>query len=185
MAPRNSTKAAKAETQENDQAAAAAPAGDAAVSSPAPGGDSPASDPAAATPEAAATPAATSDLASQLAPEDRQWSGLDLAENAGLWAFYGQSCPAAVDVLKERCRQVNGEGYSTAHDDSYVGHELPAAAICYAIQASSLPAHRAVFSWPFAAESFKPTDRRTCLVKAGALILAEIERLDRAEAAAD
>lgn len=185
MAPRNSTKAAKAETQENDQAAASAPAGGAAASSPAPGGDTPASDSAAATPEDSATPGTTPDLASQLAPEDRQWSGLDLAENAGLWAFYGQSCPAAVDVLKERCRQVNGEGYGTERDDQLTDYQLPRAAICYAIGAAGLPSHRATLYWPFAPVDFKPVDRRQSLVKAGALILAEIERLDRAEAAAD
>lgn len=113
--------------------------------------------------------------------EDRAWLGIDLAENAGFWAFYGQSCPAAIDVLKERCRQVQDEGHSTERDDAYTDHQLPAAAICYAIQASSLPAHRAVFSWPFQGNTFKPSSRRRCLVKAAALLLAEIERLDRAE----
>ncbi|MFN3321313.1 MAG: hypothetical protein ACK43M_21435, partial [Allorhizobium sp.] len=34
--------------------------------------------------------------------------------------------------------------------------------------------------WPWGIEWWKPTDRRRDLVKAGALIIAEIERLDRA-----
>jgi hypothetical protein len=33
--------------------------------------------------------------------------------------------------------------------------------------------------WPWAAEWYKPTDRRRDLVKAASLLLAEIERLDR------
>ena len=36
-------------------------------------------------------------------------------------------------------------------------------------------------SWPWVRRWWKPTDRRRDLVKAGALILAEIERLDRIE----
>lgn len=36
--------------------------------------------------------------------------------------------------------------------------------------------------WPWDESWWKPTNRRRDLVKAGALILAEIERLDRAEA---
>ena len=36
-------------------------------------------------------------------------------------------------------------------------------------------------TWPFAAQWWKPVSRRRSLVKAAALILAEIERLDRAE----
>lgn len=89
----------------------------------------------------------------------------------------------AGDVFKERLRQVADEGLALERDDTYVGRELVGAAICYALQASSLPLHRVVFSWPLAPGTFKPTSPRTCLVKAAALILAEIERLDRAEAA--
>lgn len=109
----------------------------------------------------------------------------DTDRSAELWNVYGRRCLAAVDVLKERCRQVEDEGHSTERDDTYIAHELPAAAICYALQASSLPAHRAMFSWPFCVKTFKPTTPRASLVKAAALLLAEIERLDRAEQLAD
>ncbi|MGP5106041.1 hypothetical protein [Pseudomonas helleri] len=101
------------------------------------------------------------------------------------WLLYGTSCTAAVDVLKERVRQVEGEGYSVESDDAYTDYQLPRAAICYAIKASGLPPHRATLYWPFPAPAFKPTERRANLVKAAALLLAEIERLDRAEDAAD
>lgn len=106
---------------------------------------------------------------------------------AGLegWSYYGTRCPAAVDVLKERVRQVEGEGYGVESDDGYTDYQLPRAAICYAIKAAGLPSHRATLYWPFPAPAFKPTERRANLVKAAALLLAEIERLDRAESPAD
>lgn len=109
------------------------------------------------------------------------------APEAGLegWSYYGTRCPAAVDVLKERVRQVEGEGYGVESDDGYTDYQLPRAAICYAIKAAGLPSHRATLYWPFPAPAFKPTERRANLVKAAALLLAEIERLDRVESAAD
>ena len=109
------------------------------------------------------------------------------APEAGLegWSYYGTRCPAAVDVLKERVRQVEGEGYGVESDDGYTDYQLPRAAICYAIKAAGLPSHRATLYWPFPAPAFKPTERRANLVKAAALLLAEIERLDRAESPAD
>lgn len=90
---------------------------------------------------------------------------------------------AASDVFSERLRQVVDEDLAPERDDTYVNRELVGAAICYALPASSLPLHRVVFSWPLAPGTFKPTSPRACLVKAAALILAEIERLDRAEEA--
>ena len=102
-----------------------------------------------------------------------------------MWSFYALRCEAAVDVLKERCRQVEGEGYAIESDDGYTDYQLPRAAICYAIKAAGLPSHRATLYWPFPAPAFKPTERRANLVKAAALLLAEIERLDRAESSAD
>ena len=102
-----------------------------------------------------------------------------------IWSFYAQRCEAAVDVLKERCRQVEEEGYEPESDDGYTDYQLPRAAICYAIKAAGLPSHRATLYWPFPALAFKPTERRANLVKAAALLLAEIERLDRAESPAD
>ena len=65
----------------------------------------------------------------------------------------------------------------TPHDRD----ELSAAAACYAYFGWVKPSNgMAPTEWPWDAEWWKPTDRRRDLVKAGALILAEIERLDRA-----
>jgi len=84
---------------------------------------------------------------------------------------------AAQDVLAERRRQVEQEGWTPAHDDAYANNELRRAASAYAMHFDPfLIPH----IWPWAADWWKPTTERRNLVKAGALILAEIERLDRA-----
>lgn len=102
-------------------------------------------------------------------------------EASELWESYGRRCLAAVDVLKERCRQVEGEGYTPEQDDAYTDYQLPRAAICYGIKAAGLPDHLERLYWPFRSSAVKPANRRRSLVKAAALLLAEIERLDRAE----
>jgi len=94
---------------------------------------------------------------------------------------------AAGDVLAERRRQVEAEGFTAEHDDAHIRGELGAAAACYAVPSR---ARDAAFDshWPETWDKswWKPagaasdlTARRRDLVKAGALILAEIERIDR------
>ncbi|HBY7410447.1 TPA: hypothetical protein MI637_19990 [Klebsiella pneumoniae] len=88
---------------------------------------------------------------------------------------------AAADVLAERQRQVTAEGWTPAHDDEYEHGELADAAGCYALSSELFDcAGEPPRPWPWPDEWWKPTNRRRDLVKAGALILAEIERLDRA-----
>lgn len=91
---------------------------------------------------------------------------------------------AASDVVIERLRQVHGEGFSFERDDSYDNGQLPRAAACYLTAAAGMPSRLRTLHWPFAPEWLKPGMVREDLVKAGALILAEIERLDRAEESA-
>ena len=91
---------------------------------------------------------------------------------------------AAKDVLAERRRQVEVEGCTPEHDDAHLEGELAMAAACYA-QPAPLIEHfpSGAFSpegWPWPAAWWKPKDRRTDLIRAAALLLAEIERLDRA-----
>lgn len=104
---------------------------------------------------------------------------------------------AAADVLAERRRQVSAEGWTPEHDDLHSDGSLAAAGACYAMHTAidigisagridryAAPARR--FDkfmpdyWPWDRDWWKPNTRRRNLVKAGALILAEIERLDRA-----
>lgn len=88
---------------------------------------------------------------------------------------------AAADVLAERQRQVTTEGWPPAHDDEYEHGELADAAGCYALSSELFDcAGEPPRPWPWPDEWWKPTSRRRDLVKAGALILAEIERIDRA-----
>lgn len=92
-----------------------------------------------------------------------------------LWRSMASVAPehstAALDVLAERRRQIEAEGWTQEDDDKQTDSEMAHAAACYALNNASV--------WPYSISWWKPTDRRRNLVKAGALILAEIERLDR------
>lgn len=79
---------------------------------------------------------------------------------------------AASDVLAERARQVIVEGRTPEGDDEYQFGELERAAACYAVSEPS------VNWWP-RGWVFKRDTPRASLVKAAALLLAAIERLDR------
>jgi hypothetical protein len=87
---------------------------------------------------------------------------------------------AAADVLAERERQKIVEGWTPIHDDTHGAGELALAAGCYA---SASAGWTSAGQWPWIGrgtrEGWKPGTPRRMLVKAGALILAEIERLDR------
>lgn len=114
---------------------------------------------------------------------------------------------AAQDVLAERQRQIAEEGWDAAHDDEHEGGTgaLAKAAAAYAI-ASTDPRPRTARDdppaiWPWERHWWKPgravdrsadglgpvtrvPDRRHDLVRAAALLLAEIERMDRASSSA-
>ena len=98
---------------------------------------------------------------------------------------------AVSDVLAERRRQVTVEGWSPEHDDLHDSGELAGAAACYAHYTNArgwvFPTNPGDYqsadepnNWPWDPAWWKPTNPRRDLVKAGALILAEIERIDRA-----
>lgn len=78
---------------------------------------------------------------------------------------------AVDDVLSERFRQIAEEGWTPDHDDSHTDNELSRAAACYCIGNLAY--------WPWDLDWWKPTDHRGNLIKAAALCIAEIERLDR------
>lgn len=81
---------------------------------------------------------------------------------------------ALADIAAERKRQIEAEGWTVGHDDRHTDGALAKAATCYA---SVYPL--AASYWPWDIKWWKPKDRRRDLVRAGALIVAEIERLDR------
>ncbi len=89
-----------------------------------------------------------------------------------------ESSRAATDLLEERRRQIMVEGWTPEHDDAHDNGEMADAAALYA---SMRVRHITGFAtWPWDAKWWKPTNPRRDLVKAGALIVAEIERIDRA-----
>jgi hypothetical protein len=109
---------------------------------------------------------------------------------------------AASDVLAERARQINDEGWTPEHDAEHSKGEMALAAACYAAHTATweyighgLDSSHGMFRvvqtaqefvsrmWPWARSWWKPKDRRRNLVRAAALLLAEIERLDRADGA--
>ena len=99
---------------------------------------------------------------------------------------------AARDVLTERRRQITTKGWDNVHDDAQRNDEIAAFAAVYAMPevARDWPAKETGFGRTFA-EALTPFcwepkfgDRRRDLVKAAALLVAEIERIDRAAIAA-
>jgi len=97
--------------------------------------------------------------------------------------------PTGIELIaEERLRQVSEEGWTPEHDAEHVNGELADAAACYAATPDfrdELEEHTdeglADLLWPWDASWWKPSpdDRVRELVKAGALIAAEIDRLQR------
>lgn len=95
-------------------------------------------------------------------------------------------------ITEERERQISQEGWTSEHDAEHDGQELVEAAKCYATAANATqyspknitylgyrPGEPAPYDWPWAEEWWKPSsDPVKNLVKAGALIAAEIDRLN-------
>lgn len=90
-------------------------------------------------------------------------------------------------IREERERQVYAEGWTPAHDDQHATGELADAAAAYAHAGDHSPVNPedgygtdlGRVLWPWDRASFKPGAHRRNLVRAGALIVAELERLDR------
>lgn len=89
---------------------------------------------------------------------------------------------AADDVMKERLRQIDVEGWTPEHDDEHGDGQMALAGAAYAVvgYTDATPSEAPAW-WPWSAEWWKPRDKRRNLVKAAALLLAELERLDRHE----
>lgn len=87
----------------------------------------------------------------------------------------------AAELVAERARHRQDEGWTVEHDDDHADGEMAAAAACYALHGTvrgHMYAFVAMF-WPWSLNWWKPKNRRRDLVRAGALIIAEIERIDR------
>lgn len=87
------------------------------------------------------------------------------------------------EVAAERQRQIEQEGWTPSHDDEHSYGEMADAGACYALLGGgNAPWRHSVVrrAWPWTWEWLKPKDHRRNLIRAAALIVAEIERLDRA-----
>lgn len=86
-------------------------------------------------------------------------------------------------IAAERARQIQVEGWNAEHDQEHVNGELTEAAVCYAEAASSQIRGacgwgRMPRAWPWNRQWWKPSPEAVRnLVKSGALIAAEIDRL--------
>lgn len=94
-------------------------------------------------------------------------------------------------IHAERLRQMDAEGWTEEHDDGHDDESLAMAASVYARpefgRTYYMDPEDGAFKpkdWPWEDDAFKPTpdDRIRELAKAGALIAAEIDRIERDEA---
>ena len=92
-------------------------------------------------------------------------------------------------IHAERQRQITSEGWTAAHDDEHAEGDLIRAAICYADNARPWKYRFGVARitvWPWDIKWMKLTGGPIRnLVKAGALIAAEIDRIQRINALAE
>jgi hypothetical protein len=88
---------------------------------------------------------------------------------------------AIEEIAAERQRQIEVEGWTPEHDAEHGNGELAEAAAAYALGYMARDCHGDTI-WPWDRSWWKPCDSRRNLIKAGALIVAEIERLDRTNA---
>jgi len=124
--------------------------------------------------------------------------GEPMPQGEEMFKFHGYSgnCPkpplprlisGAEMIALERRRQIEVEGWTSEHDDEHSMAQMAIAGLSYASVAASqvrlrdgcikevLPIY-----WPFSPDWWKPAnDPVRNLVKAGALIAAEIDRLQR------
>lgn len=106
-----------------------------------------------------------------------------VATDAGFAAANSQ---AVCDVVEHRAHQVDRHGFTPEHDAEHTPRDLLNASDAY-LEATRFQladgwsaeqaAEECEFLWPFA-DGFKVKDPRANLVKAAALLLAAIDRLD-------
>ena len=122
---------------------------------------------------------------------ERLQGELNAAEAALSAANERTLAPVILEIANERLRQISVEGWTPEHDDQHSSGELAGAAGCYAKHVNArqwcfknnpddYQCEPEPSGWPWAAEWWKPKNPRSDLIRAAALIVAELERLDRA-----
>lgn len=103
----------------------------------------------------------------------------------------GHTENVAAEIVAERERQKAVEGWTPEHDDAHKDGQLADAAGCYALYAAAeirvpgMVGGHPAFEWPWERAAWNPKGPRRDLIRAAALIVAEIERIDRAARAAN
>jgi hypothetical protein len=93
-------------------------------------------------------------------------------------------------IAAERKRQIEEEGFTEEHDGQWKNGELPRAAAIYALVYNNIDFFddwdvTFITYWPWDLGWYKPDEGNIrCLEKAGALIAAEIDRLQRSKESA-
>ena len=92
---------------------------------------------------------------------------------------------ALAEIAAERLRQIESEGFDAAHDDRTPAGDLSRAAACYVLNAGLTLSSRRLVDirsfWPWPLRWWKPRTPHRDLVRSAALIVAELERLRRAD----
>lgn len=84
-----------------------------------------------------------------------------------------------LDVAAERMRQIDEHAYTATWDSGYLNFQLLYAADAYMRSAcTDSVLNQAPPTFPWSEASWRPTTPRRDLVKAAALIIAEIDRMD-------
>ena len=110
-----------------------------------------------------------------------------LGEEVKAAGLYNQEMTQGLrDVIDERHRQKHVLNWSPEHDLGYKNHELVMAAMNYADPLAATPEHKetppkAAF-WPWSLDWWRPSSYRRNLIKAIALLLAELDRHDAEQA---
>lgn len=92
------------------------------------------------------------------------------------------------EIAIERKRQTDAEGFDQSHDDDHGDGQLCLAAMAYCQSASTCLADTSPLKarppsyWPWDKIWWKPRSARRDLIRAAALIVAEIDRIDREHA---
>lgn len=109
-----------------------------------------------------------------------KWSDVEALVRASQPSEGGGEMNGADLIRAERERQMAEEGWSASHDDCHRHGELARAAARYALEGLPVTGRP---RWPWSRDWWKPKGRIKNLTRAGALIAAEIDRLQRCEPA--
>lgn len=123
-------------------------------------------------------------LSKPRAPGDSGWefySKRGFSAPQPLFLGFHNLSPGVVAMLLERERQMAQEGFTHERDDAYARGELLRAAAVYMLRSAGIALLRLRPFWPWDIKWLKADDKDRNLVKAGALLIAEMDRRARSE----